>query len=55
MSKSDNNSQKYEIRRNGETVCVSSQPQCGYPAKTVRDMMAAGYQYVVDGKAVRKV
>lgn len=54
MSKADN-TQKYEIRRNGETVCVSSPPYCGYSAKTVRDMMAAGYQYAVGGKAVRKV
>lgn len=55
MIKADTNNPKYEIRRNGETVCVSSMPYYGYPAKTVRDMMAAGYQYAVDGKAVRKV
>lgn len=54
MSKSDNNP-KYEIRRNGETVCVSSLPYCGYPVKTLRQMMADGYQYDVDGKAIRKV
>lgn len=54
MSKADNN-QKYEIRRGGETKCASSLPYCGYPVKTLRQMMADGYQYVVDGKTVRKV
>lgn len=45
----------HEIRRNGETKCASSLPYCGYPVKTLRQMMVDGYQYVVDGKTVRKV
>ena len=46
---------QYEIRRNGEKVCVSSLPCCGYPVRMLRDMLAAGYQYFVDGKVIRKV
>ena len=46
---------KYEIRLGGETKCTSSLPYCGYPVKTLRQMMADGYQYVVGGKTVRKV
>lgn len=46
---------KYEIRLSGETVCVSSVPKCGYSAKTLREMLAAGYRYYVNGKMERKV
>lgn len=46
---------KYEIRRGVETKCTSCLPYCGYPVKTLRQMMADGYQYVVGGNAVRKV
>lgn len=46
--------QKYEIRRDGSTVCASSLPMCGYPAKLLREMIAAGYRYYVDGKLQRK-
>ena len=49
------NQTRYEIRLGGETKCASSLPCCGYPVKTLRQMMADGYQYVVDGKTVRKV
>ena len=51
----ERNCVKYEIRRGGETKCASSLPYCGYPVKTLRQMMADGYQYVVGGKTVRKV
>ena len=51
----ERNSVKYRIRRDGETKCASSLPYCGYPVKTLLQMMADGYQYVVDGKTVRKV
>lgn len=46
---------EYCILRGDVVLCRSSLPYCGYPLKTMRDMMAAGYQYVVDGKSVRKV
>lgn len=46
---------QYEIRLNGEPVCVSSVPKCGYSAKTLREMLAAGYRYYVNGKMERKV
>lgn len=46
---------KYEIRLNGETVCVSSVPKCGYSGKLLREMVAAGYRYYVNGKMERKV
>lgn len=45
----------YEIRLGGETVCVSSIPRCGYSARTLRDMVNAGYRYYVGGKLQRKV
>lgn len=46
---------RYEIRLNGETVCASSLPMCGYPMKRLREIMANGYRYYVDGKMVRKI
>lgn len=46
---------KYEIRRGGETVCVSSLPMCGYDLKRLRGILADGYKYYVDGKLQRKV
>lgn len=48
-------SNAYEIRRDGETVCCSSFPRCGYSAKLLREMIAAGYRYYVAGKLQRKV
>lgn len=45
----------FEIRRDGDTVCVSSVPRCGYSAKLLREMMADGYRYYVNGKLQRKV
>lgn len=44
----------YEVRRNGETVCVSSVPQCGESLKKLRQIVADGHQYYVDGKYQRK-
>lgn len=44
----------YEIRRDGSTVCRSSIPRCGYPAKLLREMIAAGFRYYVDGKLQRR-
>lgn len=45
----------YEIRRDGVTVCSSTMPRCGYSAKTIREMIAAGYRYYADGKMQKKV
>lgn len=45
----------YEIRRDGETVCRSSLPRCGYPVKLLKDMIASGFRYYVAGKLMRKV
>lgn len=47
------NAKTYEIRRNGEKVCRSSIPRCGYSEKTLKDMIAAGYRYYADGKMQR--
>ena len=49
------NDWKYEIRLCGEAKCTSNIQFCGLSVKTIRDMMAAGYQYLVDGKVVMKV
>lgn len=45
---------RFEIRRNGETVCASSLPMCGYTPKRLRGMLADGYRYYCDGKLIRK-
>lgn len=45
----------YEIRRGGETVCRSNIPMLGYSAKLLRQMVADGYRYYVDGKMQRRI
>lgn len=45
----------YEIRRGGETVCHSNIPMLGYSAKLLRQMVADGYRYYVDGKMQRRI
>lgn len=44
---------KYCIIRGNVVLCRSSVPYCGYPPKKVRQMIADGYQYTVDGKEKR--
>lgn len=46
--------ERYEIRRGGLTVCQSSLERCGYSKKLLREMIAAGYGYYVDGKRAKK-
>lgn len=45
----------YEIRRGGETICTSHVPRLGYTPKRLREMVADGYKYYVDGKLQRKI
>lgn len=45
---------EYCILRGGVVLCRSPLPWCGYPPKQVRQMVADGYTYTVDGKE-RKV
>lgn len=45
---------RYEIRRDGVTVCNSCIPRCGYSASQIREMIDAGYRYCVDGKVQKK-
>lgn len=45
----------YEIRRDGETVCRSSLPRCGYCAQRLKEMIASGYRYYIDGKLQRRL
>lgn len=45
----------YEIRRGGETICQSNLPMLGYSAKLLRQMVADGNRYYVDGKLQRRV
>lgn len=44
---------EYCILRGGVVLCRSSQPWLGYPPKKVRQMIADGHQYTVDGKEKR--
>lgn len=44
----------YCILRGDVVLCRSSLPYCGYQPKTVRQMIADGHRYLVDGKE-RKV
>lgn len=50
-----NKTDKYEIRRNGETIAHSSDPMLGYDPKKLRKIVADGHQYYVDGKYQRKI
>ena len=45
---------EYCIRRGDVVLCRSSVPWLGYPTKKVRQMVADGHVYTVDGKE-RKV
>ncbi len=47
-------SERYEIRRGGVTVCRCCQVRCGYSEKLLRQIIAAGYGYYVDGKRAKK-
>ena len=41
---------EYIIQRGDVVLCRSSLPCCGYQPKQVRQMIADGYRYTVDGK-----
>lgn len=45
---------EYKILRGDVVLCRSSLPYCDYQPKQVRQMIADGYRYTVDGKE-RKV
>ena len=45
---------EYCILRGNVVLCRSSVPWCGYAPKQVRQMVADGYRYTIDGKE-RKV
>lgn len=45
----------YEIRRGGETMEHSSVPMLGKTVKQLRQMVADGYRYYVDGKMKRRI
>ncbi len=45
----------YEIRKDGVNVCTSAIPLCGYTQKMLRQIVAAGYRYCVNGKIQRKI
>ena len=44
---------EYKILRGDVVLCRSSVPYCGYPPKKVRQMIADGHRYTVDGKEKR--
>lgn len=41
---------EYKILRGDVVLCRSSVPYCGYPPKKVRQMIADGHTYTIDGK-----
>lgn len=45
---------KFEIRKNGVTICQSSIPGCGYPPKLLRQIQSDGYGYYAAGKRMKK-
>lgn len=45
---------EYKILRGDVVLCRSSMHYCGYQPKQVRQMIADGHRYLVDGKE-RKV
>lgn len=45
---------EYCILRGDVVLCRNSLPYCGYPVKLLRQMIADGHRYTVDGKE-RKV
>lgn len=45
----------YQIRRDGVTLLNSPIPLCGYSPKKLRQIVAAGHKYYVDGKYQRKI
>lgn len=45
----------YEIRRDGVTLLNSPIPLCGYSPKMLRQIVADGHKYYVDGKYQRKI
>lgn len=44
---------EYCILRGDVILCRSNIPWCGYQPKKVRQMIADGYRYIVDGKEKR--
>ena len=44
---------EYKILRGDVVLCRSSVPYCGYAPKKVRQMIADGHKYTVDGKEKR--
>lgn len=46
----------YEIQnRDGEVVCTSPIQQLGYSADRMKQILADGYSYYIDGKPLRKL
>jgi len=45
----------YEIRREGRIMCTSPLPMCGYDRSKLREILAAGYRYYVNGKMQKKL
>lgn len=41
---------EYKILRGDVVLCRCSVPWCGYAQKKLRQMIADGYRYTVDGK-----
>ena len=44
----------YEIRKACVVCCSSSLPDCGYSAKELKELRAAGFDLYEDGKKVKK-
>ncbi len=55
MEKNNSAKTTYEIRKDGVIVCASTIPLCGYTQKMLRQIVATGYRYCVNGKIQRKI
>ena len=44
----------YEIRKDGKTFAVWTDPRCAPQPHTIKAMMAAGYRLYADGKPAKK-
>lgn len=55
MEKTDSAQAVHEIRKDGVVVVTSTIPRCGYTQKLLRQIVAAGYRYCVNGKIQRKI
>lgn len=55
LEKTDGAGAVYEIRKDGVVYATSALPLCGYSRNLLRQIVADGYRYCVNGKIQRKI